>query len=301
MFLKSDVNRVLLVSLFFLLFLLALSNSFPLHSGTNKLFGLQFERSRPYLSLIRPCPGEYFEAGKLSPLMPDTVVISTGEWAPWIGEDMEGYGFVGRLIKKAFAREGYDVKFQFYPWERAFRKLMQGEVHASAYWFESEEREKYAYYSKPLTVEQTVFWYRRDNPLNDWEELRDLQNYRIGASRGITYTEEFWQLAREGVLDIDLANDDLSNFRKLLHGRVDLFPSSKINAREMLERNLEEAQIKQLDYHERSLRGQTGHLLFPRGYSTSRALLEIFNRELEELKDESVYEELYQELIEPYE
>ena len=153
---KSTAAQVLLLSLVFLLFLTALSNPSPFHSRTNEQRGLQFERCRPYLSLIRPCPGEYFEAGKFSPLMPDTVVISTGEWSPWIGEEIEGYGFVGRLIEKAFAREGYAVKFEFYPWERAFRKLIRGEVHASAYWFESEMRKKHAYYSEPVSDERTV-------------------------------------------------------------------------------------------------------------------------------------------------
>ena len=93
----------------------------------------------------------------------------------------------------------------------------------------------------------------------------------------------------------------LPNFRKLLHGRVDLFPSSIINARALLNQNFTEEQKEKLNYHEHPLTEQTGHLLFPRGYETSRKLLEAFNRGLEELKDESMYEELFRELIEPYE
>ncbi|CAM3877660.1 hypothetical protein [Vibrio aquimaris] len=38
-----------------------------------------------------------------------TVKIAVGNWPPFIGKDIEGYGSVAQTIKQAFAIEGYQV------------------------------------------------------------------------------------------------------------------------------------------------------------------------------------------------
>jgi polar amino acid transport system substrate-binding protein len=47
---------------------------------------------------------------------------------------------------------------------------------------------------------------------------------RIGVTIGNYYSDEFDRLIRQGILHTDGAADDLSNFRKLLARRIDLFP-----------------------------------------------------------------------------
>ena len=63
----------------------------------------------------------------------NTIKISTGEWVPWTGEKIYQKGFVAHILKEIFKISGYNVKFQFYPWERAYQSLVKGKVQASAY------------------------------------------------------------------------------------------------------------------------------------------------------------------------
>ena len=81
---------------------------------------------------------------------PNTISISTGEWVPWTGEKIYKNGFVAHILKEIFKLSGYDVKFQFYPWERAYQSLVKGKVQASAYWYPSDDRKKDVYYSNAI-------------------------------------------------------------------------------------------------------------------------------------------------------
>ncbi len=58
-----------------------------------------------------------------------------------------------------------------------------------------------------------------------FNEYADLSSYRIGATQGYAYSKEFWQLAKEGILNVEVMQKNKLNIKKLLAGRIDLFPS----------------------------------------------------------------------------
>lgn len=226
----------------------------------------------------------------------ETLTIATGEWSPWTGASLKHHGFVGHVVKEAFNRAGYDVTFHFYPWKRAYVMVKNGTVHASAYWYPSEKRKRDCYYSAPLTQEEIVFFHLREHPMGRWETLTDLSGYRIGASMGNTYTDEFWDLAEQGVLSVDIAGNHLLNFKKLLGGRIDIFPAPRNVALRLIKEHFSEETAATIVYEHKPLTVATGHLLFPKARDDSNRLLHLFNENLQRLKTDGTYD-LYMERL----
>jgi polar amino acid transport system substrate-binding protein len=227
----------------------------------------------------------------------DSVTISTGEWAPWSGKDLPHNGFVLHVVKEAFKNAGYNVQYKFYPWKRAYSMVASGKVQASAYWYESDKRKQDCYYSDKLTEEKIVFFYKKTNPMSDWKSLEDLQDYKIGASRGVTYTDKFWKLAEQGVLDLDVANDDLTNFKKLVKGRIDIFPSAQVMGYKLLRDNFSPEVVETIETNPKPLATTTGHLLLPKNRDDAQELLKAFNQGLQELKDSGRYDKLLDDVL----
>lgn len=223
------------------------------------------------------------------------LTISTGNYVPWTGEDMEFGGPYLRVIRAVFERAGFDVKFEFYPWKRALAQALNEEVQASAYWAASRRRRKRFYQSKPLAKDRVVFFYRRDNPLKGWQSFEALADYKIGVTRGYTYTDEFWHQVKKGLLDIDRANKDLNNFKKLVHGRIGLFPCEKRRGYYLLREKLSPAKAAQISHCTKPLTVTTCHLLFTKSDPDSRRLRRIFNKQLKRLKQETEYSKYWED------
>lgn len=58
-----------------------------------------------------------------------------------------------------------------------------------------------------------------------FNHYQDLSSYRIGATQDYAYSEEFWSLAKSGKLNVEVMQKNKLNIKKLLAGRIDLFPS----------------------------------------------------------------------------
>lgn len=235
------------------------------------------------------------------PVSADQVIrISSGPWVPYSGENLPQYGFVGHVITEAFAREGIQVEYSFMPWVRAYQLMLSGRYDASAFWYKSEERAQYAYYSDPVNREQIVFFYKGEDPIGSWEHLEDLKDFKIGATRGLTYTDEFWQLADEGVLHVFVTDSEFNSFSQLIRGRIDLFISNIVAGMELLRSEFPEDVIHHIGYTQQVVSEVTGHLLFPKEGEKSQEYLEIFNRGLAQIIEDGTYDILYEKLLDDY-
>ncbi|MGM0381475.1 MAG: substrate-binding periplasmic protein [bacterium] len=230
------------------------------------------------------------------PVFGETVTVSAGNYAPWTGKNLEGGGPYLQVVREVFNRAGYGVEFKFYPWKRALVLARKGKVHASAYWWTSKRREKDFYFSKPLSWDRVVFFYRKENPVKEWEDLEDLKEFRIGVTRGHTYTDEFWRQAEEGVLNFDKANNDLNNFQKLINGRIDVFASEKARGYTLLHKHFPEEKVARVSHSPKPLTITPCHLIFSRALENSSKLLQEFNEQLTELKKEDDYDSYWEDI-----
>jgi polar amino acid transport system substrate-binding protein len=227
----------------------------------------------------------------------EVITISTNEYAPWTGKNLKFNGFVNHVITEAFQRRGYSVKFTYLPFKRGVIETKNGEYSALSYVYLSKDREKEFYLSDPISVEKIVFFHLKSNPMKDWKTLDDLKNYKFGATREYTYTTEFWKAAESKRLEVDVTGSDKQNFKKLLVGRIDIFPSGLVSGYNSFQKEFDVGKSQLITFHPKPLSKTTGHLAFTRSRKNSENLLRIFNQGLAELKKEGLYDKFSDDLL----
>ena len=216
--------------------------------------------------------------------------ISIGEYPPFASQEYPRQGIVPQIIRAAFEAQGHTVQFEFMPWGRSFASALKGHYDAAAFWFCVPQRKKDFYCSEPLYYEATYFYFHKRKPLQNWQSLLELSSFNIGATTGYSYTDEFWQFAQRGVLNVDTVTTDVQNFKKLLKGRIDLFPMATIPAKHILKKHFTAEEIEQIAFHSRPLMVESSHLLFLKQSKESKQLLEAFNLGLKAIKESGKYE-----------
>jgi polar amino acid transport system substrate-binding protein len=227
----------------------------------------------------------------------EIITIATLEYAPWTGKNLKSNGFVNHVISEAFQRRGYTVKFTYLPWKRAVTETKNGQYSALSYAYWSKDREKEFFLSDPISEEKIVLFHLKSNPIKDWKTLDDLKNYKFGATRGYTYTVEFWKAAESKRLKVDVTNTDKQNFKKLLAGRIDIFPSGLVNGNSILQKEFDASKSHLLSFHPKPLSKTTGHLAFTKSRKNSESLLRIFNQGLAKLKQEGLFDKFMDDLL----
>jgi len=128
------------------------------------------------------------------------------------------------MLWEILSQMGYAPSFELLPWKRAQQMIEEGKADGIYSYSETQERMKIAYFSNPISFTSDVFFKKRDKTVR-WEKLSDLRPYRIGASGGYNYPEEFLAAVHRGELTVEYVtseNSNLLNLRKLLLGRIDL-------------------------------------------------------------------------------
>jgi len=155
------------------------------------------------------------------------VRLATLEWEPYIGQKMPDQGYCAALIRAAFATQGMTVDIQFYPWARALHLARTGAVDGLMPEYFNASRKSEFDYSFPFRGGPLVLYKRRgdaiafsaDPTIDPDTALRALKNYRFGVVRGYLNTPEF---DAASYLSKEEADDDATNLRKLVYGRIDL-------------------------------------------------------------------------------
>jgi polar amino acid transport system substrate-binding protein len=225
------------------------------------------------------------------------ITVATLEYSPWTGKNLKYNGFVNHVITEAFLRRGFAVQYTYLPWQRAVTETKFGKYSALSYVYWSKDREKEFYLSDPINEEKIVLFHLKSNPIKDWKTLDDLKNYKFGATRGYTYTKEFWKAAESKRLEVDVTDSDKQNFQKLLAGRIDIFPSGLVNGYSILQKEFDVSESDLISFHSKPLSKTTGHLAFTRSRKNSEDLLRIFNRGLAQMKKDGLYAKFMDDLL----
>jgi ABC-type amino acid transport substrate-binding protein len=168
-------------------------------------------------------------AGAVEPAKPARPVVrlATLEWEPYIGTRMPQQGYTAQLIRAAFAEQGMEVKIEFYPWARALHLARTGAVDGLMPEYYDAAREAEFVYSDPFPGGPLVLYKRKGDPVafafdpgrQPDAAFRALKDKRFGVVRGYLNTAAF---DAAGYLVKEEANDDATNLRKLVYGRIDL-------------------------------------------------------------------------------
>ncbi len=224
----------------------------------------------------------------------ETVRITNGEWPPYLSEHLKHYGVASRIVTEAFAQEGVQVEYGFFPWARALNEVKIGTWDAGAVWFRSPERDIDFIISDPVVDVQYVLFHLKSKPI-DWDTLEDLKQYTIGATLVYDYGEQFQKAEEAGEIKVERVPSDEQNFKKLLAGRIDVFPLDIEVGYSMLKDTFTPEQIALLTHHPKPIRTASLHLLLSRKVEENEARAEVFNRGLKTLRDGGQIEQYLEE------
>lgn len=219
------------------------------------------------------------------------VRLSNQEYPPYLGETLPGYGLLSRVVSAAFRLENVRVGYVFYPNNRALESARAGAVDGSLGWAVTPERQRDLLYSDTVMTLRMVFFQRAERTIA-WRTLADLAPYRIGVTAGNSYSDEFARLQAGGLLHVESAADDLSNFRKLLVGHIDLFPIDAEVGSMLLARQFGVEQRRQLTFSARSFWSAEMHVVISRKSHDAVELVARFNRGLKRLRASGEYARL---------
>ena len=220
----------------------------------------------------------------------DTIRLASGEWEPYISENLLYYGVASRIVTEAFALQGVKVTYGFYPWKRSYSYAEQGQWDGTLVWFDTPERRKIFYLSDPVIDVQYVFFHLKSYAFT-WNTIDELKKIKIGATLGYHYGETFERAEKAGTITVQRVPKDEQNFQKLLRGRIHIFPNELDVGYAMIQRNFAPEQAKLFAHHAKPLRAEPLRLLLSKKIKRNQQMITLFNKGLKQLRDKGKIEQ----------
>lgn len=221
----------------------------------------------------------------------DPVRVCTLNWAPFVAEDLPRDGFLNALTRAAFNKVGLSMDMEFMPWARAKLEVKQGDrdmVQAAYY---NEKRDKNYIFTDPLYPTEVGLIALQDLGVRSFDSLRELADYEIGLARGFTTSPEF---DSADYLNKEPVKNNRLNVRKLYDGRIDMIAMN-------FDRFMYLARDEGFDpdravFLEPKLAEHQLYLMASKATSDGKAIVEQFNKGLEQIKADGTYDRILKEM-----
>lgn len=208
-----------------------------------------------------------------------TLNIATTEYPPYTSTEMEHNGYINHIISEAFLKVGVDVDFQTLSWEDAVTQAKNGHYDAVSYANFTRVYSIDFWLSEPVTSESLVFMANEELSFNRWDSLQQLQQYKIGVTKGYAYTDELFAFFKQAPNTVTI-DTDKANLEALIDGDISLFPIDELTAWYMLQRDFTEFDRGEIKMLRPYISTVTTHLLIPRQHEDAELLLALFNKGL---------------------
>ncbi|EKD25495.1 MAG: extracellular solute-binding protein [uncultured bacterium (gcode 4)] len=171
----------------------------------------------------------------------EQLIFVTSEYRPYVYmENGEIKGIVGEMMTTTLDEMGADYDILVYSWTRGQYLLDMGEIFgAFPYAITDARLEKYIFTDSMLDVKKAkdiFYYYSEDTQALSNLEFEDLQKYRVGGIGGYYYLDDLDQLG----ISYDLSSNEAECFKKLVEGRIDLFPIDERVGDDFIKRNYPE-------------------------------------------------------------
>ncbi len=217
------------------------------------------------------------------PSWAETLRITNGEWPPFTSQNLPHGGPLSRIVSEAFKEVGITVEYGYFPWKRAYDYARRGAWDGSVGWARNSAHQKDFVMSEPVIHVDKVLFYRKAAPIG-WLRVEDLARWRLGATGGYSYGDEWDSAVRNGVLRVEAVTLDIQSLRKLLENRLDAVAMDLDVGLYLLRTALPPHQADQITYHPRHLSRTPISVALSRQSPASLALIERFNRGLAALR-----------------
>ena len=210
------------------------------------------------------------------------VRLASGEWAPYQSKNLKHAGLASRIVTEAFALEGIQTEFGYFPWKRSFFLARTGEWDGTFIWFDTPERRALFYVSDPILDIKYVFFHKKEFAF-DWEHINDLRSLRIGGTIQYDYGAAFQSAEKEGAINVVRKLSDADNFLRLHKGQIHIFPCEVEVGYALLHKHFSAAEIQGFTHHPLPLKAAPHHLLLSKKKPRNERLILLFNRGLQRL------------------
>lgn len=190
------------------------------------------------------------------------------------------------IIRNAFESQGLSISVALHAWHECIRQMDQGIADGIFQIAKTPERERLFLFSNLLRIAKTVFYCNKSKPVvldSDHPLIEQLQRNRIAVVKGYSYGPEFDNLQdlhriqvnshQESLLELSARNVDLAIIDKGV--AVYLVDELKLAGTLQIVANF-----------------KTDRPLFVAFQKTRPEILEIFNRGLEQIRENGTYDGL---------
>ncbi len=227
---------------------------------------------------------------------PQILKVATGEYLPTIGENLKHGGYATHMLTLAFENQGIKLDIKYLPWKRAIIMTQGGQYDLTFWWFWTEEKQQKFYYGDALLESDTYFFHLKSKQF-DWKTYDDLKPYKVGLTRGYSYTKELRDMVKTGGIEGEEVTSDLQNFKKLLLERIDIFPMTKREGLYLICKIFPPEQTARITFHPKILVSSNGHTIFPKSQKNSKKLMELYNEGLKTITEQGIVEKYKIKLI----
>lgn len=226
----------------------------------------------------------------------EKIIITNGEWEPYTSQKYKNYGPISQIVKEAFALQGVEVVYKFFPWKRAYYYVEKGIYDGSVGWSKTPKREKIFIYPKMFILPtETVFIYLKNTNFK-WEgDVNIFKKYKLGTTLGYDYNGIIQKAIDEGKIKPDIGLDDLKNLKKLLLKRIDIFICDKAVALTLIKKYFSKEEQQKFTYEKKAYITLPLYLILKKG---NLKLKEKFEKGLNQLIKSGRYDTIMSTLPE---
>ncbi len=225
----------------------------------------------------------------------EVVRLTTGEWSPYISEELEHKGLIAQIASEAFALQDVEVKLFFYPWQRVYQLSKTGEYDGTLAYARTVEREKFYHYSESVYTGKYVLFHLKAHPFK-WDKYEDLKDIRIAATRGFGgMGKDFIAAEEKKIIQVERLASDIQSFHMLFLGRVQAVASDMEVGYVLLKKNFPAKEVEYVTHNDRVIQNALYHLVLIKSLKKSEGLIKKFNLGLAQLKKSGRYDQIIKE------
>lgn len=222
--------------------------------------------------------------------------ITNGEWEPYLSEYSFHYGLYSHIVSEAFKLERIQVIYGFFPWKRSYLLAKNGEDWAaSVVWWADGKTEKDFFFAEPVGSTSFVFFHLKSFTF-EWESMEDLKGLTIGGTFEYDYGGEFEAALTNKWIKLESVATDEQNYKKLLAGRIDIFPNDSVVGYAQIRNSLPPDQAELLTHHPKKFAETTLSLIISKKNKNADYFLEKFNSGLKKLKESGRFDQMIKDL-----
>ncbi|MCP4161800.1 MAG: amino acid ABC transporter substrate-binding protein [Deltaproteobacteria bacterium] len=194
------------------------------------------------------------------------------------------------------------MKYGFFPWARSFEYAKHGDWDGTVAWAKKKDRIPFFYFSGWLIKDSAELFHLKSFKFQ-WTigDFKTLKGVEIGATIGYNYGTSFQKEEKSGIIFVERVPSDEINFRKLLEGRIDVFPISLEVGYSILNRNFSKQEISLITHSpwgsvvDTNTDNNKYYLMFSKKVKKNKKLLMLFNKGLKRLRESGKYDQYFEE------